>query len=170
MPKYCPPGLRGHTSALTACDRDAPSLDDDLAEIDDELALIVEQRRKEGLAKGMTPEAAAAAAGAPKKPMSEMTYEEKMQWVEDRKKAAIKRREQEALQKIKDSERTRRETGHAAIDLAEKVAEIQAKAAAEKKRREDAEKEKRRRELAAKEKGSSAGALIVRGEISSPLA
>ena len=90
---------------LAAPPADAPSLADDLAEMDDHMKQIVEERRKE---KEKERAARLKSMGGskkdkdedvkPKKPVSEMTSEEKMAWLEEKREIVKARRAREAIE------------------------------------------------------------------------
>jgi len=78
-------------------------------------------------------------AAQPKKPLSEMTSEEKDAWLAERKEQARVKREREAREAAIQSEKNRVALGRAAMDLKEKEEARQAEMLAARKRREQAE-------------------------------
>jgi len=77
---------------------------------------------------------------AGEKPLSEMTHDEKMQWLEKRQAQVKERRAKEAIESEKERELNRRDVGKAAQEVQEKLEMMRMKDAAALKRKEDAEK------------------------------
>lgn len=91
-------------------------------------------------AMGIRPKSKTSTKRPDEKPLSEMTYEEKMQWLERRKEENRIRKEKEAIQKMKDAEKQRRELGRVAMELQEQLEEQRRRDAMAARRKEDAEK------------------------------
>lgn len=138
---------------------DAPSLADDVAEMDPGMRDIVEaaRLRKEAEARQRAKAAEARLAGASggggtaadapaKKAVKDMTSEEKAEWLERRRAEVKAKRQREALESSVKSEKNRREVGKAAVELRQKREAQAAQQLIEKKKREErAQRENRRR-------------------------
>ena len=129
---------------------------------EDERVLYEELMRKKGKetttstsSTASTPSSAsapsAAAAGPPgAKRVAEMSSEEKMQWLADKKAAVKAKKETEALEKVKSDYKSTKGMTSALNDLKEQREEHERQQAMSAKRKETADKEKQRREIAAK--------------------
>lgn len=151
-PSVPPPsaGSAARSNLLPAARQAAPLLDDD-AELDPEMAAIVAAAR----GKGTGAESAMSAAGteAERKKISDMTSEEKQQWLADRRKLVRDKQTQQALEKEKDTHKSRIEMGKAqskATEAAEARAAELAAAAIAKKKRDEAASKAHKKEILAK--------------------
>jgi len=123
--------------------KDAPSLMDDMEEMDDELRELVRKLP----AKGSSADPKSAGY---KKPMSEMTHEEKMAWLEEKRALAKQKREARSAEQAKESEKSRQAIGKAVLDIQrQREEDLMKKAYAEKKKQED-ESRRHRKEIQAK--------------------
>jgi len=121
--------------------KDAPSLVDDLEEMDDDLREIVRKLPGKG--------SSSSSAGY-KKPVSEMTHEEKMAWLEEKRALAKQKQEARAAEQAKESEKSRQTIGKAVLDIQrQREEDLMKKAYAEKKKQEEASR-KHRKEIQAK--------------------
>lgn len=129
---------------------------DDLDEDAQVLYADLQKRRaKEQAATAASSRSAAAssAASAPasastgKKPVSEMTSEEKQQWLEDRRAAVKAKKESEALEKVKSDFKSTKGMTSALNELKDQREEFERQQAIARRKKEDADKSKQRREV-----------------------
>lgn len=115
-------------------------------ELDDEMKRIVEELRLQKLKdaqKGKKPEEEEEES-EPKKVISDMTSEEKMEWLEMRRQAVRQKRAREKAERAKASEKSRREVNRAAADLKERIEESQTAAFVHNRKREEQERKRAR--------------------------
>jgi len=134
--------------SAAAPDSGAADIDLDDPDLDEGMKNILRDAQKRKAA-----EAAARNKGsehkdeAPKKKIADMSSEEKMQWLENKKEEARKKREEAKIQTAKDSEKNRQMATKAAAELAEKREEMLNKQLAAEKAREKREKEAAKRRI-----------------------
>merc|ERR1712130_783094 len=130
-------------------EEEAAALNPNIAEadLDKEMQLIVANLQKEKEMKASTDQADEGDDGEKPKEISDMTYEEKMEWLTNKRKIARKKREKEKLEKNKNTEKNRRETARAAMELQQRRNEYAQKAAISAKKKEERERKEARKKI-----------------------
>ena len=114
---------------------------------------LLQRKAKEQSAGASTAAASSAAAttgsaaGSGKKTVSEMTSEEKRQWLDERRTAVKARKEAEALEKVKSDYKSSKGMTHAMNELKEQKEEFERQQAIARKKKEEADKAKQRRDI-----------------------
>jgi hypothetical protein len=140
------------TEAATATPN-ANAVEESLAELDPEAQAIFAKLQREKAAKSKA--RAAKPDGPPKKKTSEMTSEEKMEWLAQRREQVAKDKIKQKFQTVKEREMSRRNTAKAANTLRRKREEMEMEALKRARMKEKAEKKaakKRIKERIAMEK------------------
>jgi len=115
----------------------------DEEDVDPEMRAILENLKK-GKEQKIDSTSAATTTGGDKKKIADMTYEEKMQWIKNRKVEVKKQKELAVFESIKAGEKNRQELGKAAVAVNERLEEARIKAAAKSKKKEEEDKRKSR--------------------------